>query len=229
MRHFNKFFPVIAAVAAGPLFAAHADTLADWTFETSQPATAGPYGPEIGSGSASGLHASGATAYSTPSGNGSTHSYSANTWAIGDYFQFSTSTLGYSSVTLAYDQTSSNTGPGAFALGYSTDGVNFTYLPAYTVLANAAPNTGWNPTTYNPAFNFTDDLSSITALNGDATVYLRLMDSSTVSANGGTVATGGTDRVDNFIISAQPVPEPASIALATLGGLSLLMRRNRRA
>ncbi len=29
---------------------AHAATIADWTFETSQPAAAGPFAPEVGSG-----------------------------------------------------------------------------------------------------------------------------------------------------------------------------------
>jgi hypothetical protein len=227
MKIYKKIIQLGVAMATGSFISAQANTLADWTFETTTPATAGPYSPETGNGSASGSHA-GAATYSSPSGNGSTHSFSANTWAVGDYYQFQVSTMGYDDVTLSYDQTSSNTGPGAFELGYSTDGVNFTYLPSYTVVANAAPNTTWNPTTYNPAYTFTDDLSSVLAIDNEATVYLRLADFNTVSANGGTVATAGTDRVDNFNISAQPVPEPASIALAVLGGLALVVRRNRR-
>ena len=95
-------FGLIAGVA-------HADTLADWTFESSIPATSGPFAAEIGTGAASGHHASTST-YSSPAGNGSAHSFSSNTWAAGDYYQFSTSTLGDSAISLSFDQTSSSTG-----------------------------------------------------------------------------------------------------------------------
>src|SRR5262249_6268835 len=75
---------------------AHASTvIADWTFETSQPTTAGPFNAEIGSGQATGHHA-GAAVYSTPVGNGSAHSFSSTVWAVGDYYQFEVSTLGLS-------------------------------------------------------------------------------------------------------------------------------------
>lgn len=216
-----------AAVAAGSLLTAKADILGDWTFETSAPITAGPFSPEVGSGSALGLHA-GAAVYSSPSGNGSSHSFSSTLWAIGDYYQFQVNTLGYSGITLSFDQTSSNTGPKGYDLIYSTDGVNFTLFTSYNVLANNTPNTPWNPTTYNSAYTFSDDLSAVSALNNQASVYFRLVDNSTVSANGGTVATGGTDRVDNFVVSAAPVPEPASLALGLIGGFAWLVALRRK-
>ncbi|HTQ50406.1 MAG TPA: hypothetical protein VMJ12_06810, partial [Candidatus Acidoferrales bacterium] len=193
--------------------------LGDWTFETSQPATAGPFSPEIGSGSASGFHA-GAAVYSSPSGNGSFHSFSSTLWAVNDYYQFEVNTLGYSGVTLSFDQTSSNTGPGGYNLAYSTDGVNFNVFASYTVLANASPNITWNTTTYNNAYTFNYDLSAIPALNNQSTVFFRLVDDGTVSASGGTVGTAGTDRVDNFVVSATLVPEPATTALCISGGLA---------
>src|SRR5277367_2253104 len=110
---------VMAAVLAslsggGGVSAVRADTLADWTFETSLPTTAGPFTPEsglnMGTSQATGSHA-GAATYSSPSGNGSTRSFSSTTWAVGDYYQFTTSTVGYSAVQFQFDQTSSNTGP----------------------------------------------------------------------------------------------------------------------
>src|SRR5690242_3123267 len=70
-----------------------AATIATWTFETTAPATAGPFAPEVGAGAATGFHA-GATTYSSPAGNGSAKSFSSNTWAVGDYYQFQVSTLG---------------------------------------------------------------------------------------------------------------------------------------
>jgi len=201
--------------------------IADWTFETSAPTTAGPFSPEIGSGSASGSHA-GTTTYSSPAGNGSAHSFSSTAWAVGDYYQFQVSTHGNSGIALSWDQTSSNTGPRDYLLKYSTDGVNFTaFGSGYSVLANASPNTPWSSSGMpNTAYSFSQDLSSITALNNQDTVYFRLVDNSTTSANGGAVASAGTDRVDNFIVSA--VPEPAHWGLgAAVGllGLSFLQRK----
>jgi hypothetical protein len=212
-----------------PMLYATADTLATWSFETSAPAAAGPYSPEIGSGSASGSHASTAT-YSTPAGNGSSHSFSANTWAVGDYWEFDVSTLNYTAIQISFDQTSSNTGPGTYGLFYSVNGGAYTQIGAnYTVLANASPNPTWNATTSSSVFTFTPDLSSTgTALNNDTTVSFRLYDQSTVSANGGTVAGTGTDRVDNFVVFATPVPEPATMTLAAVGGIACLVAFRRK-
>ncbi len=210
-----------------------AQVLTKWTFETSQPVTAGPFSPEIGSGSALGFHSGngGTTTYSTPAGNGSSHSFSANGWAVGDYYQFQTSTLGDSgALSVSFDQTSSNTGPGQYQFGYSTDGVNFTSLGGvYTVLANAAPNAPWNATTSSSAYTLTYDLSSIVGgLDNQNNVYFRLTDAGTTSANGGVVAVAGTDRVDNFTLSMTAAPEPSTMALGLLGGLAVLGLRARR-
>ena len=198
---------------------AQAQTIAQWTFETSIPATAGPFSPEVGSGSALGFHA-GASVYSSPAGNGSAHSFSSTLWAVGDYYQFQSSTIGFSGIKLTWDQTSSSTGPGKMALQYSTDGSTFTQFGSdLTILQNGgAPYPAWNGTTGTNAYSFSVDLSSITALNNAPAVYFRLMDSSTTSASGGTVSAGGTDRVDNFTIA---VPEPTT-GLFLLGGLGIL-------
>jgi hypothetical protein len=229
MKKISKLSYLTAFLLLLTLQALKADILGDWTFETSQPATAGPFTPEIGSGSASGFHA-GAAVYSSPSGNGSLHSFSSTLWAVGDYYQFAVNTLSHTGVTLSYDQTSSNTGPRGYNLAYSTDGVNFTGFASYTVLANASPNITWNTTTYNNAYTFNYDLSAISALNNQSTIFFRLVDDSTVSASGGTVGTAGTDRVDNFVVSAALVPEPATTALCVSGGLvgGLLLARMKR-
>ena len=82
-----------AAVALGQT------PIAQWTFEVSQPAKTGTAGTpnlitniaaEYGSGTASGYHAGtyGTATYSTPAGNGTSHSFSANGWTTnpGAYF-----------------------------------------------------------------------------------------------------------------------------------------------
>lgn len=218
MKRFVASICALAALAT-PAFAS---TIAQWTFETSAPTTAGPYAPEVGAGSTTGGHA-GAAAYSSPVGNGSAKSYSANTWAVGDYWQFVGSSTGYTSLVLDWDQTSSNTGPRDFQLQGSVNGGAYANIGAvYVVLANATPNTPWSSGTYNAAYHYTVVLSA--AYDNAATVSFRLTDASTVSANGGAVAATGTDRVDNFTISGT-TPEPASLALIALGGLAMFRRR----
>jgi hypothetical protein len=86
----------------------------------------------------------------------------------------------------------------------------------YSPLVNGTPNVAWTASTYNAAYHFTVDLSSITAIDNQATVYFRLAMADTTSEGGGTVGTGGTDRVDNFSVSTVPVPEPSSACLAVL-------------
>ena len=194
-----------------------AQTIAQWTFETSIPVTAGPVSPEIGSGSATGSHV-GAATFSSPAGNGSSHSFSANTWAVGDSWQFQVSTLGFNNVGLSWDQTSSNTGPKDYNLDYSLNsGLSWTTVSSYSVLANAAPN-AWSTATSVPAATFSPALAG--AVDNQASVWFRLINTDTVSANGGTVAVAGTDRVDNFTVAVAAVPEPTSLSL--LGGFGLL-------
>jgi len=171
------------------------------------------FSPEIGSGSASAFHAGSATVWSTPAGNGSTKSFSANTWATGDYFQFVVSSIGYSGLSVSFDQMGSNTGPKDFGLAYSTDGTTFTQFGTYSLI-----NGGWSAGTPVVTTSYSFDLSSITALNNTSAVYFRLIDISTTSINGGTVAAGGTGRVDNFAVTT--VPEPS--AMAIVGGFGLL-------
>src|ERR1039457_4546214 len=109
---------ILASVVAITLVAASvkAQTIAQWNFETAVSTNAinsllspganitGPNVPaDVGTGTANAHHTTAST-YSTPAGDvdltlapsisSSIHSWSANGWSVGDYFQFSTSTLG---------------------------------------------------------------------------------------------------------------------------------------
>jgi len=219
---------VFALLAAGlaPAFA-QPTTIAKWTFEASIPAAAGSFTPEVGLGSAKGYHASTST-YSSPAGNGSAHSFSSTAWSVGDYYQFNVSTSTLTGIAVSWDQVSSGTGPRDFKLSYSTNGTTFTDVKTYSVLLNGAPNTAWSSTgSPNPAFNYSYDFSSLTtALDNQASVYFRLIDTSTVSTNAGTVASGGTDRVDNFTVTAIPEPSTYAVIIGALAlGLTIWQRR----
>ena len=221
----------VAALALG-CGVSHAQIAAQWTFEgsfgmipgtsTSISGLVAEGGTFFGASTGSVVHASAST-WSSPVGNGSSHSLSANTWAVGDYFQFQTRTLGLNNIMVSYDQVSSSTGPGRFTFAYSTDGTTFTpFATDYTVLVNAAPNT-WTSGTPVTTTTYTYDLSSVPALNNASFVWFRLIDSSTTSAGGATVATAGTDRVDNFTV--QVVPEPTTTAIAGIGLFALVLGR----
>jgi hypothetical protein len=200
--------------------ASAASTLAEWTFESSVPASAGPHAAEVGIGTATGFHASASTVYSNPAGNGSTESFSSNNWSVGDYYQFQLSTLGFQDIVVSFDHTSSNTGPRDFQLQASTDGTTFGSLGNYSVLANASPNPVWSSSSArNDLYTFV--FSGNEQIANQANVLLRLVAASTVSANGGSVATGGTSRVDNFAVMATPVPEPETYAML-LAGLAVV-------
>ena len=192
---------------------ASASTIAAWTFETSQPSVsnatdAGPFAAEVGTGSASGHHASANTDYSSPAGNGSAHSFSSNTWAVGDYYQFQTSAADFTDLTLTFDQTRSSTGPASFNLQYSTDGAAYTTLAPFSPYAVAA--TTWDTSNAMAASKYTVDLSVIPALNHSATVFFRL------TAAGDPSSAAGTVRVDNVSVEGTAVPEPAAVGIALM-------------
>ena len=88
----------------------------------------------------------------------------------------------------------------------------------------------WNGTTSSAVYHFNVDLSSVTALDNQATDFFRVVDSSTASegGNGGVVAAAGTDRVDNFTVTATTVPEPSAMILVGTGLFGLLAIRRRR-
>jgi len=235
-----------AALAAGALMTAKADILADWTFETAAStnniigagdtpgATQSGILADIGTGTASGSHASSATAWSIPAGNGSAHSWSANTWALGDYYQFSVSLdlvdNTYSGINVTYDQNGSATGPKTYHIAYSTDGSSFTQLGSDYGLTSGVT---WSSGTPNQPTQLSDDFSSIIALDSASTIYFRIVDDSATTGgaiNGGNVGTAGTDRIDNFVVNATitPVPEPSSLALAAMGGAACLVAFRRK-
>lgn len=217
----------MSAIGVATLMAAaraQADDLAIFTFETSQPTGTGTangsYAAEGGVNAtfsfASGAHASSATAWSHPSGNGSVESFSSNNWGVGDYYQFTTGTLDFEDIVIRWDQTRSSTGPASFKLQYSADGDTFTDAGSYTV-----PAVNWSSTTADATgtTSFSQNLSTVTSLEDDPSVFFRLV---ATSAAGGTA---GSNRVDNVRISAAPIPEPASLGLLGLSALALRRRR----
>jgi hypothetical protein len=219
--------------------------LANWTFESYTTTSTAATGPallaEAGLGAgvavATGVHASSSAVWSNPSGNGSVESFSVNNWAVGDYFQFRTSSLGYSGISLSWDQTGSSTGPTNFSLLYSTDsGANFTQFATYAAIKSTGTLINYSDSTTGGAWNstktaintsFSYDFSSITGLNNNSNIVFRLAELNNITTGTSTVANTGTGRIDNVIITASaPVPEPSTGALLVLGSVALMAVRS---
>lgn len=109
-------------------------------------------------------------------------------------------------VTFATQRTS--TGFNANQVAYSTDGVS------YTDFGSAV----------NPATAFalqTIDLTGITALTNDASVFVRITFTGATSAS-------GNNRVDNVQVNASTAaPEPGTLAALGLGAAAILRRRKK--
>ena len=202
---------------------ARAAVMANWTFEVSDPpsatgATNGPYAPEIGAGSATGFHANAAGGWSSPAGNGSSNSWSGNTWTQGDYFQFEVSTTGLEDIVFTWDQTRSSSGPPTWDLQYATSasGPFTTFTDDY-----ALPIITWS-TSSAGGTTFTADLSAVTSVDDAPVVVFRILADSSP-----TFATGSA-RLDNVIVSGSPIPEPATTGIIASLFLAGVIRRRRR-
>ena len=214
---------LLLAVAATSLISmsASAAVIASWSMATAVPAattgTSYNYGVadsgEFASGTMlSGTHSSASTAWSSPAGNGSTYALSSNAWNVGDYYQISLATTGYSAVSVAWDQTRSSTGPAGFQAVLSVDGGStFSSLGTYTV-----NQVSWSATVPVTTSSFG---SVASAADNQASVIIRFK---VVTA--GTSTTTGTNRIDNIVVSGV-IPAPGAVALIGLAGLVSRRRR----
>lgn len=202
--------------------AANAAVVVGWTMATAVPASttgsnytygAADQGALVSGSMLSGTHSSASTAWSSPAGNGSTYALSSNGWNVGDYYQISLATTGYSSVSVAWEQTRSSTGPAGFEAVLSVDGGStFSSLGSYTV-----NQVSWSATVPVTTSSFG---SVASAADNQASVIIRFK---VVTA--GSSTTTGTNRIDNIVVSGTAVPAPGAIALLGVAGLVGSRRR----
>lgn len=171
-----KTIPIAFGIAFASVSICTADVVASWTFEppnsptTVTGTTISGIPPAIGSGMASGVHASSSTTFSSVIGNGSATALGADHWVGGDYWQFQFSTLGFAHLQLSFDARASFSGPTNITLSYSLNGSSFTTLnPNVNVPAGT-----WNSSVRSLTFAHTFDLTALTALDNAPNVYFRL-------------------------------------------------------
>ena len=142
-------------------------------------------------------------------------------------------TAGYSATVnqIILTSRSSGTGPGLINVLASVDGGAFATVATITQTST----------------NFNDEFLSITPVTATSSLVFRFVAANQVSAAGGAVGSGGTFRIGDYNPANSPtpftlggtitplagsaVPEPSSLAMATigLGALGLASRARRRA
>lgn len=213
---------LVAGLASCP-----AGTVAIWTFESPNipPTTTGTtisgLLPSLGSGTASGVHASSATTFSSPVGNGSAHCLSGDYTLAGDYWQFQVSTVGFTDIHFSLDQIAGAMSmPTNCTFAYSLNGSSFIPVDGNVAVTHTGP--AWNETTRDAIYNSTFDLGSVTALDNADTVFFRL------TCNlGWWELSYNTWAIDNVTVSGTAVPEPANLLLwAGIGLVALFKHRH---
>mgnify|MGYP005750183039 CR=1 FL=1 len=141
------------------------------------------------------------TGYVAGFGNPS-RSINSNGWnGSGEsYWLVQLNTEGYQNVTLSSRQFGSNTGPRDFVLQYSLDNMSWVSVEGGEVtVAN-----NWNSGVLN-------NVLLPEEANNQETVYVRWLNTSNTSINGGTVSSGGTSRIDEIVITANLYKEEVDI------------------
>lgn len=125
----------------------------------------------------------------------------------GAYLQFNFNMSGYQDLNISYATQRTSTGFTSQTWSWSTDGVSFTDFQ--------------NVSSIPSSFGLVA-AETLNALDNAPTAFLR------VTFNGAT-ATAGNNRLDNILFTATAIPEPGSLALLTLVGLTGLAIRRRSA
>lgn len=190
--------------------------LANWTFEESRPMSAGPHAPEVGTGLLFAFH-QGASEYSSPTGNGSEHSFNSTAWAVNDYYQIHyPQRVSNSAVRLRFDMASNVAEPPAFSLIRSTDGGP--YRPSATEIkfSDAPPRVAWNSSTrqFIYSFSVTSDTRVLESISYRLICYDTLFPGSP----------NVNVRLDNVSIEAVPEPATGLLAACAVVGLTAFRR-----
>lgn len=127
------------------------------------------------------------------------------------YWQLTLTASSLSNVVVSFALRGTGTGPTNLLFQYSTDGPAGTYTTFATL-------SSFNDGSYHA---FTNDLSSVLAINNNPEVVFKLV------GTGATASTGNL-RIDNLTISAQVIPEPSTIMLVGAGLMGLFFVRQRR-
>jgi len=232
---------IIFAALVGLVASSNAVTFTQWNFNNSDNSgTTGTTATNIGVGSAALVGGTTATFASGNSNGGSTDpetsvddtAWNITTWSAQGTgsgtkgVQFNSSTVGYTGITVSWDERHSNTSTRYTQFQYSLDGTTFSSAGLLNdgVFDGNAGDTWFN--------NRSVDLSTIAGVDNNANFAFRVVSvfapSTTAYAtsnSSSTYATNGTLRFDMVTVGGNVVPEPTTIAALGLGVAALVRRR----
>lgn len=188
------FSQLIGAVAFPLAFATSAQTevvkLVEWNFDNETLEATGGIEQNIGRS----VSIYGAKTTSFVLGYNGSRAINSNGWHVAGekYWQAQFSTLGFENIQLSSKHFGSASGPRDFSVQFSLDEVNWTDVGALTL------------PTANTWFSV-DQLRLPTEVNDKETVYVRWLNTSSVSVGGLTIGSTGTNRIDDIVINGSPV------------------------
>ena len=166
-----------------------AENLVGWTF----PVSGATLTADVANANNSGrtISVSNGTIISSSGASGTDFSASTTAWTTANKFwEISVNTTGYKNIKVSSQQIASNTGPRDFKIQYKIGaGGTYTDVTGGTVLV--ANN--WTSGVVN-------NLALPAACDNQSAVFVRWIPTSTTSVNAGTIAAGGTSRIDNIYI-----------------------------
>jgi PEP-CTERM motif-containing protein len=155
---------------------------------------------------------------------GNTASSNGSLGDANSYVQFTLDATGLQNLIVSWAGTrstsASNAGAGTNTLEYSTDGGSTFNIFQVNAIPAATASGAFIP--------FTNDLTAVTALNGNASDVFRVYYSQAYIPSTGLQSTAGTERMDNLTINASAIPEPSTILLVGAGLAGMIMIRRRR-
>ncbi len=157
-------------------------SLAEWSFEAENlnPSV------DITSSASLAVNTDGTISYIAGNDPSPLKALNSNNWNLEDNFEISIDTTSYEDLILIFDSKASSTGPTEFKIQYSSDGTTFVDLSGSTTSIS-------NTFTENPMHTF--DISSITAIDNNANVKIKIVSDEAGSGS-------GTFTIDNLKIEA---------------------------
>lgn len=155
----------------------------------------------------------GPTYYATqpwPFGSGGINTYamSSTSWTNGiwsKYWEIDFTTLGYKNLLISSIQRSSSTGPRNFRMQYSLNESMWTDVPGANITVANDYTTG-----------VLNNHALPTACDDQTTVYLRWIMTSNTSVNNSTVDNAGSSRIDEVMITGEPITLPVELSSFTV-------------
>ncbi|AFL85675.1 endonuclease/exonuclease/phosphatase family protein [Belliella baltica DSM 15883] len=216
MKHYLRKTLMFAMLMCWSMISLQAQTevIAGWTFESSivEDRIIADLGNSLNTGDNAQIISPvniNFTTYVQGTGGSGTFSKNTNAWQDAatseKYWQIKVNTLGFDNLNLSSRQQGSSTGPRDFKIDYSLDGLTWVAIPGSEITVG---------TTFGSAT--VDGLAIPAEASNKNEVFFRWIATSNNSIGGGTVASTGTNRIDDILLQGIAIEEEPDQELTTL-------------